>query len=431
MPAYNPPPQVLFSPATNYYQGKAIRLQQEMQQKELDSYDKKMDLEERRVAATEQNAQTQADLLEQRQTEWRREAGEANYKRLTLHANSVVDTIDSLYQNTNKTPEDQMAVLEESLPLFSDYIEAVSEVSPNRGAEAAKILEDRVITPEEYQGFRRLVKASASEFIEPKKPPTPSELTKLQARLNDPNTPDQDKPAIMARIRKITETSPLVSINMGGQGAATEKYGGTVGERAGERDEQAQATYANDAELSRIALALANGARTGFGESIILDIRNAFETFGGISLPEGAQESEIVRSIGNKLALMLRNPDSGLGLTGNTSNKDLQFLKDSVAGIGRSEGGNRLMIKQAMKLNQFKRDIADEQARIIAEKTDDKEAGVVPLDLDAQLMRYANGYEMYTNQERKEIRDFLKNGPTSDLAEDASDEEILEALGLR
>jgi hypothetical protein len=218
---------------------------------------------------------------------------------------------------------------------------------------------------------------------------------------------------------------------MGGQGAATEKYGGTVGERAGERDEQAQATYANDAELSRIALALANGARTGFGESIILDIRNAFETFGGISLPEGAQESEIVRSIGNKLALMLRNPDSGLGLTGNTSNKDLQFLKDSVAGIGRSEGGNRLMIKQAMKLNQFKRDIADEQARIIAEKTDDKEAGVVPLDLDAQLMRYANGYEMYTNQERKEIRDFLKNGPTSDLAEDASDEEILEALGLR
>ena len=25
MPAYNPPPQVLFSPVTNYYQGKAIR----------------------------------------------------------------------------------------------------------------------------------------------------------------------------------------------------------------------------------------------------------------------------------------------------------------------------------------------------------------------------------------------------------------------
>ena len=53
MPAYNPPEQVLFSPVTNYYQGKAIRLQQEMQQKELDSYDKKMELEERRVAAAE------------------------------------------------------------------------------------------------------------------------------------------------------------------------------------------------------------------------------------------------------------------------------------------------------------------------------------------------------------------------------------------
>jgi hypothetical protein len=82
MPAYNPPPQVLFSPVTNYYQGKAIRLQQQMQQKELDSYDKKMELDERRVAAAEQNAQTNEDILAQRITEYEYKVGEETSKRI-------------------------------------------------------------------------------------------------------------------------------------------------------------------------------------------------------------------------------------------------------------------------------------------------------------------------------------------------------------
>jgi hypothetical protein len=44
------------------------------------------------------------------------------------------------------------------------------------------------------------------------------------------------------------------------------------------------------------------------------------------------------------MALRLRNPDSGFGLTGNTSDRDVTFLKDSVAGIEKTPEGNRAVL---------------------------------------------------------------------------------------
>ena len=105
-------------------------------------------------------------MAAQRQEEWRKEVGEANYKRLTLHAKSVVDSVTSDYQDTDKTEEDRIAVLQKNIPLYSDYLNAVSEVSPERGAEAMKMLDDGKITPVEHQAFAELVNMSASEFMD-------------------------------------------------------------------------------------------------------------------------------------------------------------------------------------------------------------------------------------------------------------------------
>ena len=50
----------------------------------------------------------------------------------------------------------------------------------------------------------------------------------------------------------------------------------------------------------------------------------------GMDVDFGAQYTRPIQGASNQLALFLRNPDSGGGLTGNTSNADLQFLKQSV-----------------------------------------------------------------------------------------------------
>jgi hypothetical protein len=148
MPAYNPPQQVLFSPVTNYYQGKAIRLQQEMQQKELDSYDKKMELEERRVAATEQNAQTNADILSQRVTEY----------------------INSRVQSGDVSEGE---ALQEAKSFLTDYADSLPEGAKEEADAIRSAIEDRDgLTIEEWQEIGRTAEAGAGYygFIDRKDP---------------------------------------------------------------------------------------------------------------------------------------------------------------------------------------------------------------------------------------------------------------------
>ena len=184
----------------------------------------------------------------------------------------------------------------------------------------------------------------------------------------------------------------------GAEPEADKALGKSIGERAASRIEQAQASISNDADLDRLKLALDRGAQTGFGEEFLLGVKGLGSTVLGIEFSEASTEQEVIRKIGSEMALRLRNPSSGLGLTGNTSNKDLDFLKGAVPGLEKSEGGNLKMIEYQQRLNKMKRDIATEQARIRAEN-----GGRIPRDLDSQLMRFADNYELFTDAERAEL----------------------------
>jgi hypothetical protein len=200
--------------------------------------------------------------------------------------------------------------------------------------------------------------------------------------------------AIDAQIKPQRE--PLVQIGEG-ETAADKAFGKAVGEGAVERNQQAAATITEDQDLSRMELAIKRGAQTGRGEQTILELKNLGNTLFGLELAEADTEAEVVRAISNRLALQLRNPDSGLGLPGSTSNKDLDFLKAAVTGLQQSEEGNLLMIKYRRRQNQMKRDIAAEQARIISAE------GKTPLNLDSRLIQFANNYDFLTGEERAEI----------------------------
>lgn len=107
----------------------------------------------------------------------------------------------------------------------------------------------------------------------------------------------------------------------------------------------------------------AKGIETGIGTDTITNLKNIGNKYLGLNL-EGVTDAEVIRSVSNELALSLRNPDSGLGLTGNTSEKDLQFLIDSVAGLSKSTEGNRMLIKMMRQANSFKIRRAAEYSRL-------------------------------------------------------------------
>ena len=98
---------------------------------------------------------------------------------------------------------------------------------------------------------------------------------------------------------------------------------------------------------------------------------------------EGLAEAEVFNAISNQLALLIRNPDSGMGLPGATSNRDLSFLIESVPNLGTSVEGNKLLLDVYDKMYNLQVDVMGEQRRIIKANN-----GVPPLDLEEQLASF-------------------------------------------
>ena len=53
---------------------------------------------------------------------------------------------------------------------------------------------------------------------------------------------------------------------------------------------------------------------------------------------------QVLDAISKKKALLVRNPKSGLGLTGNTSDKDLRFLEKAVVGLAKTNAANEALL---------------------------------------------------------------------------------------
>lgn len=207
--------------------------------------------------------------------------------------------------------------------------------------------------------------------------------------------------------RGLRPKGPDTVINIGdkisnaGQKKATEKLGEGIGKRADDRLTQAFDAKRQNLQLDRVKLGLSRGARTGLGSEALLDLQSIASTF-GVKVPEKVSEAELIRTVGNEMALRLRNPESGLGLTGNTSNKDLDFLKNSIPGLGRTKQGNLTIIDMTKRFNELKVSLADEQLRIIEEN-----GGVVPNNLDKKLLEFVDNYKFLSPTERKEIESMV------------------------
>ena len=104
----------------------------------------------------------------------------------------------------------------------------------------------------------------------------------------------------------------------------------------------AQAASRRIPELDRFEKILDTGVTTGFGAQAKLQLGQLGRSL-GIEV-EGLPELEAINSIGNKLALEIRNPDSGFGLPGATSDRDVAFLRSMVPGLSNTPEGNRMMI---------------------------------------------------------------------------------------
>jgi len=98
-------------------------------------------------------------------------------------------------------------------------------------------------------------------------------------------------------------------------------------------------TLDNQVREIKVFADMARSADTGALTPMTLPIKQMFRSF-GLNLQDDVPVLEAMQAQQNQMALRLRNPDSGFGLTGNTSDRDVKFLKDAVAGIEKTPAGN-------------------------------------------------------------------------------------------
>lgn len=72
----------------------------------------------------------------------------------------------------------------------------------------------------------------------------------------------------------------------------------------------------------------------------------------GLEISPDADKLQAARAISNQLALLVRNPESGMGMPGSLSERDIVFLKESMPRIVNSPGGNRIILDVLGRLSQ-------------------------------------------------------------------------------
>lgn len=83
---------------------------------------------------------------------------------------------------------------------------------------------------------------------------------------------------------------------------------------------------------------------------------------------EGLAESEMLEALQNQLALRIRNPESGMGLPGAASNRDVAFLKAAVPGLDKTPEGNMKLIDYNIKFLERNMVLEEEMAAYIRKK---------------------------------------------------------------
>jgi len=109
--------------------------------------------------------------------------------------------------------------------------------------------------------------------------------------------------------------------------------------------------------------------------------------------PAKLSGGELLLSIQNKMALMMRSPDAGMGMPGALSDRDIQFLQDAQIGIDRSPEGNRRMLAAARLMEKRKIELARLAAEYIAEH-DQLDTG-----FEQAVREYANANPLFPTRQ--------------------------------
>jgi hypothetical protein len=100
------------------------------------------------------------------------------------------------------------------------------------------------------------------------------------------------------------------------------------------------------------AQALETGAYTGAGGETLLGLQKIGQALGFDVDQNKIAGAEMLQALQNRLALLARNPESGMGMPGAVSDRDIDFLKSMQPGLTQTPQGNRILLEAYRRIAQ-------------------------------------------------------------------------------
>ena len=138
--------------------------------------------------------------------------------------------------------------------------------------------------------------------------------------------------------------------------------------------------------------AINRGIYTGIGGEAAQTWRKILGSMGMASADDVAAAEEITK-LQNEMALIIRNPDSGMGLPGAASDRDVAFLRSMQFGLDKSPTANRKFIEAARRVKQRQIEIADAASKYIQEN------GTLDQNFYSQLRSFSQANPMFADME--------------------------------
>lgn len=166
------------------------------------------------------------------------------------------------------------------------------------------------------------------------------------------------------QFKKLTAPAqPLVSIGPGAQEetAFQKEVGKTFGEQYSglmKSDMNAPATIGKYQRLGSLLSSINTGKFKGTTTDIKASAKSLGIDLNSLGVTDDVAPAQAARSLVNQLALEMRNPAGGAGMPGALSDKDREFLVQSIPGLENDPSAIGTMVEYRVKLAQREQQVA-------------------------------------------------------------------------
>jgi hypothetical protein len=172
---------------------------------------------------------------------------------------------------------------------------------------------------------------------------------------NDPRIAQYDD-----AIKKATTPQPLVQI--GEETAFNKRLGGELGEQYANLQKAAFSAPATIAKYERLG-SLLGQVNTGKFKGATTELKSAAKGVGidlsAMGITDDVAPAQAARALANQLALEMRNPAGGAGMPGAMSDKDREFLVQSIPGLENDPSAIGQMIEYRKRIAKREQKVAN------------------------------------------------------------------------